>query len=228
MHATQTLCACAPSQNVGGQRRVARAADALSAHARRAVHRPRPRVRPAQQRCRVVRAELHQLRKLLDTCSCTWSSKTMKPVSPHAAAARGRPDGCSWPARAKRAGRKRRPEAAARPAAALFEQSSFDLHSSQKQLETTGVFDMSTRGSSRGFIWCAARPDPTRTHRERCPCAGAVHVRCHRRRRTDMSVLSTQVARAPCPAPRRRAVSEPPRRYVRLGESCIQLHDYWP
>ena len=109
-----------------------------------------------------------------------------------------------------------------------FEQSSFDLHSSQKQLETTGVFDMSTRGSSRDFIWCAARPDTPRTHRERCPCAGAVHVRCHRRRRTDMSVLSAQFARAPCPAPRRRAVSEPPRRYVRLGESCIQLHDYWP
>ena len=61
----------APSQMSLASAAAARAVDALLVHASRAVHRPRPHGRHAQQRCRVVRAELHQLRKLLDTCSCT-------------------------------------------------------------------------------------------------------------------------------------------------------------
>ena len=49
------------------------------------------------------------------------------------------------------------------------EQCSFDLHSTQKQTEMTGVFGVSTRSSSRAFIRCAARPETPRTHRERRP-----------------------------------------------------------
>ena len=62
------------------------------------------------------------------------------------------------------------------------EQCSFDLHSTQKQTEMTGVFGVSTRSSSRAFIRCAARPETPRTHRERRPCAGAC----------DMSPPATQ------------------------------------
>ena len=52
------------------------------------------------------------------------------------------------------------------------EQCGFDLHSTQKQTEMTGVFGVSTRSSSRAFIRCAARPEAPRTHRERRACAG--------------------------------------------------------
>jgi hypothetical protein len=88
------------------------------------------------------------------------------------------------------------------------EQCNFDLHSPQKQTEMTGVFDGSTRSSSRAFIRCAARPEAPRTHRERRACAGT-GATCQSSRRS----CPRAVPRLP---PSRRVGA--PRGYVGLGE----------
>ena len=88
------------------------------------------------------------------------------------------------------------------------EQCNFDLNSPQKQTEMTGVFDGSTRSSSRAFIRCAARPEAPRTHRERRACAGT-GATCQSSRRS----CPRTVPRLP---PSRRVGA--PRGHVGLGE----------